>query len=69
MKRGIGLPVTTLARRAKSVIFALRSPPSAAGHIHVPGWHATTRFILSGRAQRDRKRVSNSDAGILPLAL
>ena len=36
MKRAIGLPVTTLARRSKSVVFALRSPPAAAGHIHVP---------------------------------
>ena len=36
MKRAIGLPVTTLARRSKSMVFALRSPPVAAGHIHVP---------------------------------
>jgi len=31
MKRGIGLHATTLARTAKSVVFALRSPPIGGG--------------------------------------
>ena len=41
-------PVTTLVRTAKSVIFALRSPPLAAGHIHVPGWRSMARFHAVG---------------------
>ena len=49
---------------AKSVVFARRSPPSAAGHIPVPGWRVESRLIFRVvRAHGSRRSDSCRGAG------
>ncbi len=57
MMRAIGLPATTLAHSAKSVVFALCSPPRGGGdpfelNGHVPGCILICHFLIQVRAKR-----------------